>query len=523
MDDILITIIELLIKEQASEDISTNSIEMIKSILANAEKNDNGWNRTVNIAEDKLIYIINEMIDNIEDGIKLDIHSIVRQITKLMLDAIDNGEEIDEQLIGSNLKDAFLPSSDPEALADDIHRLKSTINRLYIGHKAAKVAREGYRKLIREQPSKLIDLMEVIRKQREKLEELETASASSDEAIMETIDMSVSDEELDKYIESREKENKIVAVYKTGWKDYTETLQGGFRSGEAVCISALAFNFKTGLTISSFLGVLMANKPQNVKKGMKALASWVSLEDNLDNVINTMYRIIRGTEGTPLNEIDNEVANFGIGTLIRYVRDTVAKNGWSLKLDRINPTMWSFSGVFSYYNKLMSQKYDVKLAAIDYVGQIPTTGCNHNGPMGEDKRDLVRRLRNYFSAKDILWMTPWQLNSQAGALTKEGLNDLEFVEHVAGKPYYQGVSTLNTEWDLEISCHTAVVAKKKAWLTVMRGKHKLPTTLAPSKFYFALPFPPNGPIPFDFDKRKKISVRERSDIIRLTEAEDNAF
>ena len=129
----------------------------------------------------------------------------------------------------------------------------------------------------------------------------------------------------------------------------------------------------------------------------------------------------------------------------------------------------------------------------DYLPMVPTTGCEQ-GPSGHDLRDLTRRMRNFCSAKKITMITPWQISTEAKTLLREGHTN--FVSKVAGLGYYAGSKQIDQEIDLELVIHIEKF-NGSAWLTVQRGKHRLPTTIPDNLKYFVLPFPEEGSIPDD--------------------------
>jgi hypothetical protein len=136
---------------------------------------------------------------------------------------------------------------------------------------------------------------------------------------------------------------------------------------------------------------------------------------------------------------------------------------------------------------------------------IPTTGCIKDGPMGSDLRDLFRRVRNFGSSRKMLVVTPHQLSSDAKRLIRNGVPDVEFVKEIANKGYYDGSTKLDQEIDLELYIHIAKNGKLK-YLTIQRGKHRLPTTIPEEEMYMLLPFPKKGPISHDINSQK-ISIR----------------
>jgi hypothetical protein len=124
---------------------------------------------------------------------------------------------------------------------------------------------------------------------------------------------------------------------------------------------------------------------------------------------------------------------------------------------------------------------------LDYLTLIPTTGCLQ-GPFGVDRKDMLRRMRNFCSARNIIFITPLQLSSEAKALIRNGTPEHTFVNDVAEKGYYDGCKSLDQDIDCELFLHL-FMHKKKKYIAVRRGKHRIPTVISEEDKYFMLRFP----------------------------------
>ena len=91
-------------------------------------------------------------------------------------------------------------------------------------------------------------------------------------------------------------------------------------------------------------------------------------------------------------------------------------------------------------------------------------------------------------------------------LVRNGLEDT-FVQEIAHKGYYDGCKTIDQEVDLEIYIHI-VKFNTRSWLTVQRGKHRLPKPTPDENNYFALLFEDIGNLREDINgedtTRKKV-------------------
>jgi hypothetical protein len=127
--------------------------------------------------------------------------------------------------------------------------------------------------------------------------------------------------------------------------------------------------------------------------------------------------------------------------------------------------------LFNKIIELEAQGYSVHVAMVDYLLMMPTTGCLQSGMIGADKRDLVRRVRNFFSARNTTFITPFQLSTEANQMLRNGVPDHTFVNEVAEKNYTDGCKTIGMELDVEIYVH-AFTFKRRKFIMFRRGKHR---------------------------------------------------
>lgn len=73
---------------------------------------------------------------------------------------------------------------------------------------------------------------------------------------------------------------------------------------------------------------------------------------------------------------------------------------------------------------------------------MSTKGCDGNGSMGSDVRDLIRRLRNHAIENNYGLFSPHQLSQDAKQLIRNGANTESFVK-IAGKGYYDKCGRLD--------------------------------------------------------------------------------
>lgn len=286
-------------------------------------------------------------------------------------------------------------------------------------------------------------------------------------------------------------------ILKLGWQDMNDTTQGGFRLGECITLQALQHNFKTGFSLTVYKQIAIYNDPpvRKGKEGKKPLLLRISTEDSLLNNVQFLFQNLKENENggvTPdLGKTDyNEVA--------RFVQEKMQVKGFHVKMIRANPSEWTYRNIQNLVLEFEAAGYDVIMLMMDYLPMIPTTGCEQ-GPAGTDLRDLLRRMRNFCSARGTIFFTPWQISTDGKMLKREGATD--FAKKIAGGGYFAGSKQIDQEPDLELVIDI-VQHNGRAFLAVQRGKHRGTNVIPEARKSFVLPFPPTGSIPDDLGKAR---------------------
>jgi len=81
-----------------------------------------------------------------------------------------------------------------------------------------------------------------------------------------------------------------------------------------------------------------------------------------------------------------------------------------------------------------------------------------------------------------------QLSSEAKMLVRNGVPEHQLVNEVAERGYYDGTKSIDQDIDLELFIHL-FSHKRKKYLAVRRGKHRIPTVIDDDDKYFILKFP----------------------------------
>jgi hypothetical protein len=323
------------------------------------------------------------------------------------------------------------------------------------------------------------------------LEPYQIEATGKDPAVVGSVDLGDTSSLSEAFQEIQNDQNTS-GLLKTGWKGLNRMLQGGFRRGEFWTCGALPHMYKSGGTRTLFKQIAMYNTPVLITPGKKPLLVHISFEDSLPANLQFLYQNIWENEHG--GEIP-DMRSITPGEMASYIQSRMEATGFHVKMLRINPSLWTYKDIQNKVLNFEAEGYEVQLLMLDYLPMIPTTGCEQ-GPMGHDYRDLVRRMRNFCSAKKILLITPWQLSTDAKMRIREGASD--FVKKCPGMGYYAGSKQIDQEVDGELFWHIEKF-NGRAYLTIQRGKHRLPTVIPDSDKYFALLFPEKGSIPDDFN------------------------
>lgn len=217
----------------------------------------------------------------------------------------------------------------------------------------------------------------------------------------------------------------------------------------------------------------------------------ISTEDEIEDNMELLYRNIYFN----INKVPADITAVTPKEMAAYVADKLTANGWHVEFMRVNPSGWTYQSIIQVVLELEKKGYEVQVVMVDYLMMIPTTGCESTGPVGNDRRDQIRRVRAWMSARNILFITPWQLSPEATKLLRSGTED--FVKQLPDRNYYSGSSQISQEVDFELFLHIEKV-DNVAYLTVQRGKYRSPSLVADKDKYTAMIFHPEGGLQDDY-------------------------
>lgn len=217
----------------------------------------------------------------------------------------------------------------------------------------------------------------------------------------------------------------------------------------------------------------------------------ISTEDEIEDNMELLYKNIFFN----LNKKMPNMSEVTSAEMSAYVAEKLTANGWHVEFMRVNPSSWTYQSFIQVVLELEKKGYEVHCMMVDYLMMIPTVGCETGGPIGNDRRDQIRRIRAWMSARNILFLTPWQLSPAATQLLRTGVDD--FVKQLPDRNYYSGSSQISQEVDLEIFLHIEKV-NGVSYLTVQRGKYRSPSLVEEKDKYTAMIFHPQGGIQDDY-------------------------
>lgn len=256
-------------------------------------------------------------------------------------------------------------------------------------------------------------------------------------------------------------------MYRLGWKCVNRMLGGGLHGSRQVLVGALEHNYKTGFTLDVFRHIAMYNAPVPSPNGKKPTLLRISLEDELVDNIKLLYSsVIRNTERRVVTKAD--LLNTPIDEMAKTCVDAMQATGWTVLMERLDPTNMTYQDLQQRIIQLDEQGYDVRVLCVDYLAQIPTTGCTQ-GPAGVDIRDLFRKTRNFCSPRGILMITPHQLSTDATNIRR--LGTAGFLKTILGGKYYSGSKQITQEVDVEI-CLSKEEVGGETFLEIGKGKHR---------------------------------------------------
>lgn len=487
---LLVKSITLLYRESQLDGVREKSSELVRNIISSIKLAE--VNLGMNEETLLLTNLRNTALSMCDDAVDHQ-YEQVDVLQRLKMDCMDDTGTYEA------LKEAIEAEMSDASIKRTCVNIRKTLhNHFREGHIAEILTRDA--NIIRFKRETIKDYKAFLNAHLQELEPYLMDAVTKDPAVVSDVDFS----EI-KTVENVFKEVKSLddgsGIMRLGWQGVNRMLRGGLRRGEEIVTPALQHNFKTGSSLCIFSHVAMFNTPYMIDKAKKPLLLRISFEDDVTLNMQFLYTYIKenetGQKVTDLEGISEE-------ELASYVQQKLLVNGYHVKLMRVNPSMWSYSHICNKILELEAEGYEIHLLMLDYLYLVPTTGCSQ-GPAGHDVRDIFRRMRNFTNPRKITLLTPHQISTAGKSLVREG-SSTEFVKEIANKGYYAGSSQIDQEVDLEIYMHI-VKFNGESWLTLQRGKHRIPGITLEEDLFTVYKFHTVGTIPWDIDK-EDMSVRK---------------
>ncbi len=282
-------------------------------------------------------------------------------------------------------------------------------------------------------------------------------------------------------------------IFRTGFQGLNRMLQGGFRPGEFwIAPASLQHKYKTGLSQTLFSQVAIYNKPLMIKPGKKPAMVIFAFEDTTSQRMELIFKQQMFTDKREF--ID--VSKYSVEEIQNFVLERLSINGFEIFIYRIDPSYWTYVDLFNRIIDIEQKGYSIEFVLADYLEKIPTTGCIQSGPVGNDVLDLFSRVRNFFSARGITFITPHQLNTESKKLIRGTVTEDKFVQALEGKGYYKGTSQLDQIPDGILLSHVFKYGNK-SYLAIQRDRHRISSIVDEKLKLMYLEFPKGMPIPDD--------------------------
>ena len=329
-----------------------------------------------------------------------------------------------------------------------------------------------------EQKEKLTEL----RTSLEKLDDINRSKTSKDANIMESV--SIMDGGVAKSLEKDSDGTRL--KLKTGWSKLNTGLGGCLYTGQLVAVQAMQHKNKTGFTLSLFLQTMLNNEIK-LPDGKKPVWLWISLEDDLTQIITKIYIYLYFRENRTMPNMLEATST----SVSDYVMNTLGKTGIRLELLRIDG--FKFSRAF-YENIIRGYEVrgmQVVVTAVDYLekAQVDAAALN-TGATGSGLKNMMTSFRNYIQENNILFITPHQLATNANDILRGGVSDSDFLPLIVGKNFTQGSRGLSQEFDVEILIHLCSIAGIH-YQAVQIGKLKGTSYVNAADKYMLIPFESN--------------------------------
>lgn len=302
--------------------------------------------------------------------------------------------------------------------------------------------------------------------------------------------------EIASVVDKATEELNATSIIPTPYKFLNNMLQGGWRRGQTHTVASLTHNYKTGMVLDSFIGACIFADPMkscDFPEKQQGIVLIVA-EDTANTVMNKIFfRLFMHFEERVLSLA--EAQTFTSEYISNYMYEKLTRKGWRFILYKVDPSECTYHDIRDIIQGIEAENTEIQWMAIDYLAMCSTKGCKQ-GFTGQDIQDLFNKVRTICTVRNIAFLTPHQLSPDAENLSREG-HDTNFVNIISSGSFYAGTRGVAKEVDCETFTHIVERGDKK-YLTVRRGKHRLPTQTPQKYLYAVMPFTDRGLI-FDYE------------------------
>lgn len=257
------------------------------------------------------------------------------------------------------------------------------------------------------------------------------------------------------------------AIIRFGQQGLNRMFNGGLVRGMTGALYAISHHGKSGNAMEFFADWCMYNTPYMTDTAKKPANVFITFENEAESNIDMFYRLIR--EGETQSKIE-DLPETTKEERAQYLSEKLSCTGYTPFIIRVTEGAWGYRDICNYITKLESQGYEIHCLIVDYLALANRVGCIQ-GAQGTDLKDLWRKMRAFCSAKQILFLSPHQLNKEARRLAQD-TDPAEIVKRLVGAGYTEGCNTLETEMDFDIYLWM-VKRKGNYYNTFARGKHRV--------------------------------------------------
>lgn len=272
-------------------------------------------------------------------------------------------------------------------------------------------------------------------------------------------------------------------IMRTGYQGVNRMLGahvgvGGLIRGDCYLFGARRGQNKSGMTMDITMDICRFNVPYMFNPNKTPLVLHITCENSADlNMRYFMDRTYYMTHGMKpdYQEVDPE-------QLATCLQSYTNRNGYVFKQLWIPGSSANYMDIQQILMDFESMNYEIHVLCIDYLALLDKTGCEQ-GAVGNEIRDLYRKMRNFCNPRKITLITPHQVSGEATNLVRAGETNL--VEKIVGLDYYDGCRRLTQEVDVEIvldivrikegsntKCYQTMAIGKNRAVRVMPEEHK---------------------------------------------------